>query len=247
MLPAMARPSGVGAKEPMLIDHLTPNEYLRYDADTFPSFCGDSATFSFWLETNTLHGGALLSRYSAIDSSGHSELEYALYAEGYALLVTGRKAASKHKFPAALGSPLEKMKSGSRRHLAYVFNKTSDETLTYLDGTRVGSTKHEAGAIAALDCGLTGNTAYTGLGHLAPGIWGCVRGREGGSVCVREGERAGVCVCVCSRRRACAPLAPSLSPFPTPYRPSYASSTPSPLPPPSLFSLLCVSLHFSLT
>jgi hypothetical protein len=172
MLPAVARPSGVGAKEAMLIDHLAPKEYLRYDADAFPSFCGESATFSFWIETNTMHGGALLARYSAVDSKGHSELEYAMYAEGYALVVTGRRAPSKHKFPEALGSPLELMKSGSRRHLVYVFNKTSDETLTYLDGTLVGSTKHAAGAIAALDCGLKGDTAYTGLGHLAPGVWG---------------------------------------------------------------------------
>ena len=175
MLPAMARPLGAAAKDPLVIDHsthLAPKKYLRYDATTWNSFCGTSATFSVWLETNTVHGGALLSRYSAVDSHDHSELEYALYAEGYALLVTGRKAPSKHKLPTMLGSPLEKMKHRSRRHVAYVFNHTSDETLTYLDGTLVGSTKHAAGTISQLDCDLSDNTAYTGLGHLAPGIWG---------------------------------------------------------------------------
>jgi hypothetical protein len=172
MLPAMARPAGVAGKDRMLIDHLTPKEYLRYNTTTWPSFCGKSATFSLWLETDTVHGGALLSRYCPTDSHGHSELEYALYADSYALLVTGRRAKSKHQFPEIVGKPLEKMKTMSRRHLAYVFNKTTDETLTYLDGTLVGSTKHAAGTISNLDCGLTGSTAYTGLGHLAPGVWG---------------------------------------------------------------------------
>ena len=81
----------------------------------------------------------------------------------------GESAASPFLF---VGKPLQKMKDMSRRHLAYVFNKTTDETLTYLDGTLVGSTKHAAGTISNLDCGLTGSTAYTGLGHLAPGVWG---------------------------------------------------------------------------
>jgi hypothetical protein len=172
MLPAMARPAGTAAKDRLVIDHLTPKEYLRYDASAWPSFCGESATFSLWLETNTVHGGALLSRYSNVDSHGHSELEYALYAEGYGLCVRGRRAESKHTVPTALGTPLELMKHMSRRHVAYVFNKTTDETLTYLDGTLLGTTKHAAGTIANLDCGLTGNTSYTGLGHLAPGLWG---------------------------------------------------------------------------
>jgi hypothetical protein len=62
LLPPSARPSGSGSKDRMTIDNLKPNEYLRYDADAWPSFCGQSATFSVWLETSTVHGGALLSR-----------------------------------------------------------------------------------------------------------------------------------------------------------------------------------------
>ena len=60
----------------------------------------------------------------------------------------------------------------SRRHVAFVFDAQADETRTYLDGAILGTTPHAAGTIARLDCNLTGATAYSGLGHLAPGVWG---------------------------------------------------------------------------
>jgi hypothetical protein len=47
-----------------------------------------------WVETDTVHGGALLSRYSAPDSHNVSNLEYALYADSDALVVKGSRAES---------------------------------------------------------------------------------------------------------------------------------------------------------
>ena len=177
MVPTAVRPTVSGSKvahnDRMEVDHMTPNEYLRYDAETWPSFCGKSATFSMWLETDTVHGGALLSRYSAVNTAnGHSDLEWALYAEGYGLCVRGKRAPSKSYVPSGYGLPLEYMKYMQRRHVAYVFDKDKDETRTYLDGSLLGTTKHSAGTIAKLDCDLNGKTAYTGFGHLAPGTWG---------------------------------------------------------------------------
>jgi hypothetical protein len=177
MVPTTARPTVSGSKvahnDRMGVDHMTPNEYLRYDSQTWPSFCGKSATFSMWLETDTVHGGALLSRYSAVSTAnGHSELEWALYAEGYGLCVRGKRAPSKSYVPSDYGLPLEYMKYMQRRHVAYVFDKDKDQTRTYLDGSLLGTTNHSAGTIAKLDCDLNDKTAYTGFGHLAPGVWG---------------------------------------------------------------------------
>ena len=172
MLPTSARPTGAGPKDRLIIDHTRSNQYLRYSADAWPSFCGGSASFSLWLATDTVHGGALLSRYSPVESDGHSTLQYALYAEGYGLRVKGARAPSVGVLPDAYGLPLEKMDYMSPRHLAFVFDADRDETRLYLDGALLGAKQHAAGTIEKLDCNLTGDTAYTGLGHLAPGTWG---------------------------------------------------------------------------
>jgi hypothetical protein len=64
------------------------------------------------------------------------------------------------------------MKHGMQRHVAFVFNSDKDETKTYLDGSLLGTTTHLPGTLAKLDCNLNHETAYTGLGHLAPGTRG---------------------------------------------------------------------------
>jgi hypothetical protein len=118
LLPSSVRPPGVGSKDRMQYDHTRPGAYLRYDADAWPSFCGQSATFSLWLETNTVHGGCLLSRYSAAQDDGHSTLQWALYAEGYGLCVKGERAPSSSYLPARYGLPLEKMRCRASSSLA---------------------------------------------------------------------------------------------------------------------------------
>ena len=173
MLPSANRPAGVGADARIKLDDVRPRQYLRYDAERWPSFCGQSATFSMWVETDTVHGAALLARYSAVDAANnHSELEYALYAESYGLLVKGKRAPSTARLPHRYGLVFEKMPLMTRRHVAFVFDKDADETRTYVDGSRLGSTRHTIGTIAKLDCALNHSSAYTALGHLIPGEMG---------------------------------------------------------------------------
>ena len=99
-------------------------------------------------------------------------MEYALYAEGYGLSIKGRRAAASARLGGHYGLPLSKMQYMTRRHLAYVLDASSDSVSFYLDGKLLGSSSLSPGSVAALDCNLTGETAYTGLGHLAPGIEG---------------------------------------------------------------------------
>ena len=170
LVPPAARPTGLSSSRARIfVDHTRPNEYLRYGSPEWPSFCGQAATFS--VETDTVHGGALLSRYSVPDSHNVSNLEYALYADSYGLVVKGSRAYSSHVAPYSLleyGQPLQKMKYGMQRHVAFVFDNATDTTKTYLDGALLGTT----GTINRLDCNLNLDTAYMGLGHLAPGVWG---------------------------------------------------------------------------
>ena len=56
MLPSANRPAGVGADARIKLDDVRPRQYLRYDAERWPSFCGQSATFSMWVETDTCTG-----------------------------------------------------------------------------------------------------------------------------------------------------------------------------------------------
>ena len=117
-------------------------------------------------------GAALLSRYSAADATGHSTLEWALYAEGYGLHIAGRRVKAGANLPISYGHPLSGMQSMTRRHLAYVLDVSADSASFYLDGKLLGSASLPPGTVASLDCDLTGDTAYTGLGHLAPGTRG---------------------------------------------------------------------------
>jgi hypothetical protein len=61
--------------------------------------------------------------------------------------------------PSSYGLPLEWMKSGTRRHVAFVFDHVADETRHYLDGVLLGTTKHPAGTIASMDCDMAGADA----------------------------------------------------------------------------------------
>jgi hypothetical protein len=181
LVPPDVRPTGAGARDRIRIDHTTPNEYLRYDSISWPSFCNQSATFSMWIETDTVNGVALLSRYQVPDSQNISDLQWALFAHGYGLQVKGLKGITgvelSHVLPASFlkaspKEPLEKMKYGMQRHVTFVFDAANDETKTYLDGSLLGTTTHAFGTLANLDCNLNQETAYTGLGHLAPGTKG---------------------------------------------------------------------------
>ena len=122
LVPPSVRPPGVGPKERMMLDNAYANEYIQYSAQAFPSFCGQSATFSLWVETDTLDGGYYLSRYATSDKVKPARW-WALYGEAYGLYVYGFNAPSQADLPTGWGRPLEHMKPISRRHLAFVFDK----------------------------------------------------------------------------------------------------------------------------
>jgi len=42
--------NNLGGKDRIWLDHNSKKQYLRYDAQQWPSFCGTSATFSMWVE-----------------------------------------------------------------------------------------------------------------------------------------------------------------------------------------------------
>ena len=110
----------------------------------------------------------MLTRYGTSEQVKPSRW-WGIYAEAYGLYVYGFNAPSNADLPLQWGRPLENMKPVSRRHIAFVFDKDTDQTLHYLDGKLLGMTQHSAGTIANMDCGMDGPQAYTGLGHRMPG------------------------------------------------------------------------------
>lgn len=136
----------------------------------FPSFCGQSATFSLWIETDTIDGGYFVTRYATSEGIKPSRW-WGLYAEAFGLYVYGFNAPSNADLPGSdWGRPFEYMKN-KRRHMAFVFNADTDQTHHYVDGKLLGTTQHETGTIANMDCGMDGPDSYMGLGHRMPGAY----------------------------------------------------------------------------
>ena len=61
LVPQAYRPAGLGGKDRLLLNHNMEKQFLRYDPMQFPNFCGQSATFSLWIE-NWDKGARLSSR-----------------------------------------------------------------------------------------------------------------------------------------------------------------------------------------
>jgi hypothetical protein len=161
------RPPGNGPKDPIFADTITldTKTYYNYNTTTFPSWCGKSATFLFWLESDTQAGGYLLARYPESNAVRPPKW-YGMYVEPYGLYVyrgseTGLTGANAD-LPAWFGYPLEYQKKGERRHVAFVFDHVKDEIVFYLDGEYLGTKKVDEGRIAALDCNMDGPGSYTG-------------------------------------------------------------------------------------
>ena len=121
------RPAGVGPKDAMFVDtiSLSTKNYYSYNSSTFPDWCGQSATFLFWLESDTQAGGYLFTRYPTTEAVRPPKW-YGMYVEPYGLYVyrgsdtglTGTNA----DVPAWFGYDLEYQKKGERRHVAFVFD-----------------------------------------------------------------------------------------------------------------------------
>jgi len=170
LLPPAVRPPGVGGREPIYLDQNGAGEYIRYDPSTFPDFCGQSATFSLWIETDTLDGGYFLTRYGTSEKVKPLRW-WGLYAEAFGLYVYGFNAPSNADLPGSeWGRPFEFMKN-KRRHMAFVFDHLTDKTHHYVDGKLLGTTQHPAGTISKMDCEMSGQDSYIGLGHRIPGAY----------------------------------------------------------------------------
>jgi len=61
--------NNLGGKDRIWLDHNSKKQYLRYDAQQWPSFCGTSATFSMWIENWDCGArSTLIARYPKGDS-----------------------------------------------------------------------------------------------------------------------------------------------------------------------------------
>ena len=170
LIPPSVRPPGAGSKDRLNLDHGYPKEYISYDPQAFPSFCGQSATFSLWFESDTLEGGYVLSRYASSEQVKPARW-WALVLGPLRVYVNGVNGTSSAELPKDWAPPFVFMKRVSRRHVAFVFDKDKDQTLHYLDGKLLGTTQHPPGTIAAMDCNMGATNAYVGLGHRLPGAY----------------------------------------------------------------------------
>jgi len=116
-------PLGTRLKDRVFLGVKGTKEYLNYDPVAFPSWCGQSASFSVWIENMGLEG-YIIARYKTSER---------LLPENYWNLVVGitgdwlgvwappsvsqpGSGAMLASFPESLGRPVANMKSGPRRH-----------------------------------------------------------------------------------------------------------------------------------
>jgi len=171
-------PLGTRLKDRSFLGVKGRKEYLHYDPIVFPSWCGQSASFSIWIENVGL-GGYIISRYKTSETP---------WSEKYWKLLVGPtgdflgvwappsvsqpgSGAMRASFPESLGRPLANMKSGQRRHLAWTFNHRTDVTCAYLDGIKILCHQQNVGTVGNMDCGMDDpNTSYVALNHRIPGM-----------------------------------------------------------------------------
>jgi hypothetical protein len=188
MIPPAYRPAGLGGRDRLLLDHNRAKQYLSYNSEEFPHFCGQSATFSMWIE-NWDDGArsTLISRYvNGTSKRNKGAWFYQIDADpsgGTKCCIGQIPAEDKVAFwkCAVLAPSLNKMRPNTRRHLALVLNKDDDTIKFYIDGVLAETkTSQEppseawirdahGGGVGRLDCLMNTPYAYTGLGHRVPG------------------------------------------------------------------------------
>jgi hypothetical protein len=188
MIPPAYRPAGLGGRDRLLLDHNRAKQYLSYNSVEFPHFCGQSATFSMWIE-NWDDGArsTLISRYvNGTSKRNKGAWFYQIDADpsgGTKCCIGQIPAEDKVAFwkCAVLAPSLNKMRPNTRRHLALVLNKDDDTIKFYIDGVLAETkTSQEppseawirdthGGGVGRLDCLMNTPYAYTGLGHRVPG------------------------------------------------------------------------------
>jgi len=160
-----------------------PKELIRLDNVNFPDFCGRSASFSLWTEPLGLNG-YILTRYGVTDTVWGDKY-WTLFAgdnrvclwnnddlEGSAVRFDGDESIDCFTLPSSLGTPLQFMSPGNRRHVAYTLDSSADVVKMYLDGELLGEKKIADGAIANMDCDMKDpDKGYIGIGHRVPGAY----------------------------------------------------------------------------
>jgi hypothetical protein len=179
--------SGLGAEDRILLDDNYPNKYLHYDSIAWPSFCGMSATFAFWIENWGCGArAALLARYptgTKTRDPGAWFYQIDQNPVGTKICIgqipaTGQVAHWRCVVSSVKLNCMEKL---TRRHLAVVFDHLVNSIAFYVDGSLAGVLNSEVpddkpwirdslgSGVGRLDCGFDTVAGYTALGHRVPG------------------------------------------------------------------------------
>ena len=164
-----------------------PNKYLHYDSIAWPSFCGMSATFAFWIENWGCGArAALLARYptgTKTRDPGAWFYQIDQNPVGTKICIgqipaTGQVAHWRCVVSSVKLNCMEKL---TRRHLAVVFDHLVNSIAFYVDGSLAGVLNSEVpddkpwirdslgSGVGRLDCGFDTVAGYTALGHRVPG------------------------------------------------------------------------------
>jgi hypothetical protein len=181
-------PTGYHPTDRMLLDHLYNKEFLRYNATEWPSFCGQSATFSMWIENweTTDSRSTIFARYPEGTSKRKAGSWFWQLDQdpGGTLICVGQIPVIESVAYWKCVTPpvrLNGMYRNSRRHLAMVLNHQDDTIKFYLDGEIVGTlsagdsdgfpwiSDSLGSGVGRLDCKLNEKNGYTALGHRVAG------------------------------------------------------------------------------
>ncbi len=176
-------PVGYHPTDRVLLDHLYHKEFLSYNATEWPSFCGQSATFSMWIENwDTEARATIFARYPEGTSkrrAGSWFLQLDADPKGTLVCVGQIPASESVAYWKCVTPPvrLNAMYRFSQRHLAMVLNHQQDTIQFYVDGDLVGTLlagdsdgfpwiRDSLGSgVGRLDCKMNGTKGYTALGH----------------------------------------------------------------------------------
>lgn len=131
--------------------------------------CGQSASFTLWLRSDSLVPGYMVRAYSHAQGGGRV---WAIWQTQGGLEVYGPFSYIYFTFPAEFASLFERQpKSAGLRHIAYVFDSNTNSFRFYLDGTLVGEAARPDTVFAEIDCYERLPDDYFAVFHRQPGAW----------------------------------------------------------------------------
>jgi len=176
--------SGKQGRDRMMLDHNYARQQLNYNASTFPSFCGMSATFTMWIENwDCGPRTALIARYPTADSRRDPGAWFYQIDQspiGTKICVGQIPASGSVAFWKCVQTVVKFncMAPKTRRHLAVAFDHMANTITFYVDGLLLGVTSSQepandvwiadsmGGGVGRMDCGM--GKGYTALGHRVP-------------------------------------------------------------------------------